>query len=246
MHEDRMTRWGWLCLALAVAACGAPSRAAHDDDDGGEEAFDPTTGTASGAGGSGLTGGAGGNGVGGATSGGGSSPVGLFPGAVVITEIMNNPAAVTDDQGEWFEIYNPTEQALSLQGAVIRHQPSDGAGHVISAPLLAPAGGYLVLARNGEPAQNGGVVVDYVYGLEVSLNNDSDHLAIETAEGELVDETSWDELSGLDPNGASRTLDRLVVNADDNDDDEHFCEASTLMAMSVDYATPGALNDPCP
>lgn len=246
MNVKRMTGWGW--VLVAAAACGAPSRA-HDDDDGGEEAFDPTTGTASGAGGGGLapsTGGAGGTEGVGATTGGGTSPVSLFPGALVITEIMNNPAAVSDDEGEWFELYNATGQALSLQGAVILHQPNNPDGHVISAPLLAPAGGYVVLARNGEPAHNGGVVADYVYGSAVSLNNDSDYLAIETAEGELVDETSWDELSGLDPNGASRTLDRFHANANDNDDDAYFCEASTPMAASIDNGTPGADNDACP
>jgi hypothetical protein len=245
MHVS-WTKW-LIWLVVGMAACGAPARP-DVDDDGEDDAEDLTTGAVSGAGGSAAqtgTGGPGGEGSGGVDPGvGGGSVVSLFAGSLVITEIMNNPAAATDEYGEWFEIHNTTDQVLDLQGAVIVHQLGGAETHVITGPLLAPPQAYLVLAANGDLALNGSISADYVY-TDVNLHNATDYLAIETATGVLVDETTWDEASGLDPDGASRTLSPAHMSAGDNDDDTHFCEASTIIPASSDYGTPGAPNDSC-
>jgi hypothetical protein len=236
----------WFLVAFLVA-CSAPTPA-FDDDDGSSEDEDLTTGTvSSGPGVGGGTAGAGGSGGSPieATGGGGSAPVGWSHGALVISEIMNNPAAVTDEFGEWFEIYNTTAAALDLDGVRVLHQPGDPIGVVIEATVIVPPGGYVVLGRNADTSINGGVMVDYVFGPEVNLNNTYDYLAIEAPDGTLIDETAWDELSGLDPDGASRTLDAANLSATMNDDDANFCEATTWMP-SGDYGTPGAPNDMCP
>ena len=48
----------------------------------------------------------------------------------MITEFMVNPAAVEDNQGEWFEITNTNPQDINLSGLII----ADAAGeHVIQA-----------------------------------------------------------------------------------------------------------------
>ena len=41
------------------------------------------------------------------------------PGDVIINEIMQNPAAVADAAGEWFELYNPTASDIDLDGWTI-------------------------------------------------------------------------------------------------------------------------------
>ncbi len=35
---------------------------------------------------------------------------------VIVNEIMQNPAAVADNQGEWFELYNSGNQDVDLNG----------------------------------------------------------------------------------------------------------------------------------
>ncbi len=40
-------------------------------------------------------------------------------GDLIITEIMNNPSAVGDSEGEWFEIYNNGSQDININGLEI-------------------------------------------------------------------------------------------------------------------------------
>ena len=112
--------------------------------------------------------------------------------------------------------------------------------------VVVPANGFAVLGCNGDPATNGNVTVDYVYSDEVSLHNALDHLAIERSDAVVIDETNWDELSGLDPDGESRNLDPQFMSAAMNDDDTHYCMASSPIGGSSDFGTPGAPNDACP
>mgnify|MGYP003954133147 CR=1 FL=1 len=163
---------------------------------------------------------------------------------------MNNPSAVSDEQGEWFEVYNPGAVAINMNGLVIRHQDpmkDPNATTLISADVYVSAKGYVVLGLNNDTTTNGGVTVKYVYPKEVNLNNTADYLALETTSSPavIVDATSYDQTSGLDPSGKSRSLNPSFLSAAENDDDLHFCEANTLIVGSTDYGTPGGPNDPC-
>jgi cysteine-rich repeat protein len=42
------------------------------------------------------------------------------PDSLVINEILQNPSAVSDMSGEWFELYNPTENDIDILGCVIQ------------------------------------------------------------------------------------------------------------------------------
>lgn len=248
-----MKRWLAPLLVVGIlAACeDAPRNRSNDDDDGGIGGGVAGSGPVGGGDPVSSGGGMGGlDGVGGsvaATGGGGQGPdVGIAPGDLVISEIMNNPAAVTDDHGEWLEIYNASDHPLDLQGLVIRHEPemTTPTLSILEAVVIAP-GAYAVLARNGDAALNGGIVADYVYGTDINLNNTDDYLALETVDGLVIDETSWNEISGLDPDGKSRSLDGTAMSAAMNDDDTFFCEATTEVPGSIDLATPGAPNPSC-
>jgi hypothetical protein len=178
-------------------------------------------------------------------SGGGGGPL---PGDLVISEIMNNPTTIADTDGEWLEIYNASGGPIDLQGLAIRHQNpavDPAAVETIGASVVIAPGGYVVLGINGNTATNGNIGVDYVYSASVSLNNTADYVAIEDASSTVIDEVSYDEASGLDPNGASRSLDPLFLNDFDNDTDAHFCAATSALPMS-NFGTPGAPNDACP
>lgn len=101
----------------------------------------------------------------------------LAPGDLVVSEFLADPVAVSDTAGEWFEIFNTTASPVDLNGLSIADDGSnlddiDGGG-----PLLVPPGGYFLLARNDDPAVNGGVVPDYVYS-GFSLSNGGDEILI--------------------------------------------------------------------
>jgi hypothetical protein len=167
----------------------------------------------------------------------------IMPGDLVITEIMNNPAAVSDANGEWFEIFNDAPYSIDLMGLDINHTAGDPtAVHTISQSVVVASGGYVVLGINANSSTNGGVSVAYQYS-NVNLNNTADYLAILDG-STVIDEVSWDEASGLDPSGASRSLDPVYTSASMNDTDQYFCTASSSMSGG-DSGTPNGPNDNC-
>ncbi len=132
-----------------------------------------------------------------------------------------------------------------MNGYVIEHDDMDPP-HIVAGSLIVPAGGYAVIGVNGDAMVNGGVTVDYV-ATDIFHNNTADLIAIYTDMGDLIDETAYDQASGLDPDGPSRSLDPAFLDADANDDDTNFCEASSFISGGAgDQGTPGAANDACP
>jgi hypothetical protein len=78
---------------------------------------------------------------------------------------------VGDDLGEWIELYNGDSVPVNLDGWVLADQGSDRA--VLTGEHWLAPGGYVLLARMGDPAQNGGVAVQMGYsGLQ--LANEAD------------------------------------------------------------------------
>ena len=102
-----------------------------------------------------------------------------------ITEVMANPAAVSDTNGEWFELYNPTLETVDLEGAVLSDDGSNS--HTIStgSALIINPGEYFVLGRNGDSLSNGGYNPDYVYS-SFSLGNTSDQIVFSTDGTEML------------------------------------------------------------
>jgi len=159
------------------------------------------------------------------------------PVGVVINEIMQNPAAVTDANGEWFEVYNTTDASLDLEGCVVSDNSSNA--HTINSLLIVPANGYAVLARKGEA--NGGVSPDYVYGAGFTLGNTDDEIIITCCEEE-IDRVEYDGGPNWpNPNGAAMILSSPGV---DNNIGANWCVSSSGYGDG-DLGTPGAINDSC-
>ena len=109
--------------------------------------------------------------------------------AVVISEIMADPRAVSDARGEWFELHNRGPGTVSIRGWTIR---SGGDSPVlVDAAIVIPAGGFVVLARNASPGSNGGFRAAWAYGGSLNLANKADWLAIADARGLTVDSVAW-------------------------------------------------------
>ena len=162
--------------------------------------------------------------------------------ALVINEIMQNPSAVTDGNGEWFEIYNDTNAAIDIDGYTIRDDGSDTHRINNGGPLMVPAFGYVVLGPNADQGTNGGAPVDYAYGGGWFLSNSADEVILEDAAGAEVDRVEYDGGPVFpDPTGASMALRNPAL---DNNDGTNWCTASTAFGDG-DFGTPGDAND-CP
>lgn len=163
------------------------------------------------------------------------------PGDIVINEIIQNPDAVTDANGEWFELVNTTGSDIDIEGWTIQDNDTDS--HVINngGPLLVPAGGYLVLGINDDSGTNGGVTVDYVFS-GIALANGADELVLLDDTLTEIDRVEWDDGATFpDPTGASMALQDPTL---DNNVGTNWCTASTPFGDG-DLGTPGAAND-CP
>lgn len=113
---------------------------------------------------------------------------------LLITEFLADPQAVTDEQGEWLELYNADTMAVNLRDWVLADLGGDR--HVIATDLWIQPGQYLVLARNSDSAVNGGVTVAYTYQ-DLALANSGDELVLLAPDGAEVDRVLWGNGSTL-------------------------------------------------
>lgn len=167
----------------------------------------------------------------------------LYGGTIIINEIMQNPAAVSDTDGEWFELYNTTAGAIDIDGWTISDDGSNS--HVINngEPLEVPATGYLVLGNNGDMAMNGGVAVDYVYS-SFSLGNADDEIVLADVGAVEIDRVNYDGGPNFpNPTGASMALLLSALAGDpmtDNDVGANW--AVSTVPFGTDFGTPGTAN----
>ena len=163
-------------------------------------------------------------------------------GDIVINEIMQNPSAVLDSNGEWFEVYNTTGSAIDIDGWVIK---DDGTNtHTINngGSLNVPAGGYLVLCANSTFAANGGVTCDYQYSSFVLANGDDEIVIMEGLVE--IDRVNYDGGTNWPaPNGASMEYSVPAAGDTSNNLFSNWHETDVSTYGDGDYGTPGAKND---
>jgi hypothetical protein len=124
------------------------------------------------------------------------TPPGGPPPYILITEFLADPKAVNDSDGEWIELYNGGSEPVNLRDWTLSDLGSER--HTINADLIIEPGAYLILARNGDPATNGGVNVHYVYR-SFTLSNGEDEIILQTPDGIEADRVVWGAESRLDP-----------------------------------------------
>lgn len=164
-------------------------------------------------------------------------------GAVIITEIMQNPSFVSDEAGEYFEIFNTTNTPIDLKGWIIKTASTGSpVEHVIPTSLILPANGYLVLGENADINSNGGVTVDYQYDAALFLGNGTATVTIECS-GTVFDTVTYDDGATFpDPNGASMELATNKYSHTDNDNGINWAAATVEIVSGGDKGTPGAAN----
>ena len=120
---------------------------------------------------------------------------------LLISEVMVNPAALSDARGEWFELYNPTAEEINLRGLTLGDDGNDL--HRIESDLLILPGEYLTLARYIDP----GFTPDYVYD-GFTLSNSGDEIVFSDGMTELL---RLEYGGGFEEAGRSRELGGLPM-----------------------------------
>jgi endonuclease/exonuclease/phosphatase family metal-dependent hydrolase len=149
---------------------------------------------------------------------------------IVITEVMVNPAAVSDSYGEWFELYNADTVIISMLDWQLLGSGSDE--HNVDSISIA-AGEYIVFGRNNDSSVNGGYNADYEYS-GFQLANSEDEIILIDDEGRVADQVAYDS-SFPYLSGASMYLKNVVY---DNAVDTSWA-MSDMVYGAGDYGTPG-------
>lgn len=160
---------------------------------------------------------------------------------LVINEIMNNPLAVPDADGEWFELYNSNSFPVYLNGWDIRDNDNDSI-HIFvqdSNVIIQPSD-YFILGSNEDSSANGGIHIDFVYSREsFNLGNSTDEIILYNPNGQEIDKVEYDDgLLFPDPNGNSM---ELIYFDYDNSLGSNW-SISTNLLPSGDYSTPRETN----
>ncbi|MCR8666907.1 lamin tail domain-containing protein [Aestuariibaculum sp. M13] len=159
-------------------------------------------------------------------------------GDIIITEIMQNPSA-TDDNGEYFEIYNTSLGSINLKGYTISDAGTDS--HTINTDLIIASMEYAILGNNGDSGTNGGITLDYTYSGFI-LDDISDEIII-SCSSTVIDEVHYDGGATFpSPTNASMELSTTAMNSTDNDDGANWGVATSTFG-SGDLGTPRAAND---
>ena len=162
-------------------------------------------------------------------------------GDLMITEIMQNPSAVNDSEGEWFEIFNPNSSPVDMNGWYIKDNDYDSIKILTS--LIVPANGFIVLGANSNTSANGNYTCDYQYVYnDLQLSNGADEIILFNPAEEEVDRVEYDGGTNWpDPNGASMIFTGSIT--DDNNDYQNWSVATlrepTYSGTYSDLGSPG-------
>ncbi len=161
---------------------------------------------------------------------------------ITINEIMQNPSAVSDADGEWFELYNPDSLPVDMSEWLIVDRGTDTIRILAADNQVIPPDEYQVFCPNPDSATNGGISVDLQYNRTYfTLGNSSDEIIIFDHFGTMVDRVDYDGgISFPDPEGASMEFLRADLHLDNNDGIS-WKEASTPYGTG-DMGTPGSIN----
>jgi hypothetical protein len=164
----------------------------------------------------------------------------LLPGDLVITEIMYDPNVCSDNNCEWFEVYNASGAAVDLIGLRVQDNNLNLTGD-IEVSLVVEPNAYVWLGRGPMANWTYSDPADAYYGPEPAWNNGNDRVVI-LNDNEIIDQsfTYSDTLAA----GISWQLDPGSVDAMANDSASNWC-ASTVVFDQGDRGSPREPNHPC-
>jgi len=160
----------------------------------------------------------------------------LSTGNLIITEVMQNPSAVNDAIGEYFEIYNSETEAVNLNGWIVSDNDADS--HTISTDLIINAGSFIILGINNNSVTNGGVTVDYQY-TGFTLDNGADEIILTDGTSTEIDRVEYDGgVNWPNPDGAAMIY--IGSDIENNNEGSLWGSATLAEGIDTDFGSPGA------
>lgn len=151
-----------------------------------------------------------------------------------VSELLVDPAASTDDVGEWFELTNVTGQPIDLGGVDIQ-VGSDS--FTFNSRLLIEPGDFLTFGVDGKPSRNGGYHADHVAPWEsFSLPNGTTSMTVRAADNSVIENLTWGSSNIPVVSGVSQERDDLNGSTQAGNWDDAIDPWS---GSAGDFGTPG-------
>lgn len=169
-------------------------------------------------------------------------------GDILFVELMNNPGGVSDNDGEWFEIYNNSGATIDL----LNYQFFAGSQtFTVDTSVSVPAGGYVAMLRKSDPLVNGGIdavalgITAFDYPDGFNLGNSGETLRVFDDLGVLVGEFEYD--SPFDDSGDAKQLPPSLFTLADQEVLTNWCiqSATYTDGTFTQTGTPGQANVEC-
>ncbi len=157
-------------------------------------------------------------------------------GELIITEIMADPVALPDNEGEYIELYNTSDAVLNLNGLTYRQNGSDV--FTIEEDLFLEMNGFATIARSASVS----FTPDFISSL--TLTNDGAEMALVLMEGVTETEIFSMDYGAEDfpsASGASIELSNNHLNSTEAVLGVHWCIATSTMPDG-DMGSPGNSN----
>ncbi len=173
-------------------------------------------------------------------------------GDITITEFMAEPTEVPNYTGEWFELYNASDEEMDLSGLDVRGDTDTG--FTISGSLILQPGEYALLGVGdcsdyntcGTNEYNGGIELDYLYDRsDFSLDENGDTIRL-VYNSVQIDAVVWESASWVVQKNYAHQANVNAFNLEwANNLTQNWCAADTLYGDEALYGTPGSANPPC-
>lgn len=176
---------------------------------------------------------------------------GMVPeGGLIITEVLNR-AAVNDEYGEWFEVYNASLYPID----VYKWEFKDNTGKfTVATHVVIPSKGFGSFGNCGDTTLNGNYVHSYVYGTcktggsfalsnSPTTSNPEKVEAYDAVNGRAIDKTSYTD--AVSNKGISRSLNPDHTSAVDNDVTTLGTTPQGIIWCEDKTPSFQAANDPC-
>ena len=179
----------------------------------------------------------------------GSTPRAPQKGELVIHELMIDPSAVLDADGEWVELYNNTNDVLDLAYHRLADDNKDDSTikSVYPGSLEVEPGDYLVICANEDYFDNGGAdchgTITYeTWGGGFAMSNAGDEVILLSPNGAEIDSFSYGVNFAMA--GVAMGLADDSISTTENDSEDNWCDQVSMM-KSGDEGTPNRDNNLC-
>ena len=161
-------------------------------------------------------------------------------GDIIISEVMPDPSAVGNGEGEYIELYNATTSDLKLSDWTLN---IDGDTDDLT-DVTVPADGFAVLCIDDNSANNGGIEdCDLDYPDDFSLLNDGSTISVTDANGTEIDRVEYDDGTNW-PVVSGASMEYTGAPGDDNNTPANWKEAMTrkgdFAGEDGDFGSPDA------